>query len=54
MKEKVSYQFSGEMRSPWLPLATLDISMRIFKAGDVLRRQMLYRLPTDGFQETLS
>ena len=52
--EKVSYQFSGEMRSPWLPLAKHEISMRNFKAGDVLRRQMLYRLSTDGFQETLS
>ena len=54
MKEKVSYQFSGEMRRPWLPLAKHEISMRSFKAGDVLRRQMLYRLSTDGFQETLS
>ena len=54
MKEKVSYQFSGEMRSPWLPLAKHEISMRSFKADDVLRRQMLYRLSADGFQETLS
>ena len=54
LKEKVSYQFSGEMRSPWLPLAKHEISMRSFKAGGFLRRQMLYRLSTDGLQETLS
>ena len=55
MKEKVSYQFSGgDEKSLATPLAKREISMRVFKAGDVLRRQMLYRLSTDGFQETLS
>ena len=46
--------FWGDEKSLATPLAKHEISMRVFKAGDVLRRQMLYRLSTDGFQETLS
>lgn len=46
--------FWGDEKSLATPLAKHEISMRSFKAGDVLRRQMLYRLSTDGFQETLS
>ena len=36
--------FWGDEKSLATPLAKHEISMRVFKAGDVLRRQMLYRL----------